>query len=367
MVNLHQALQAFQGGRFDDAERVCRELLAALPAQAHASWLLGQVLLRTGRGEEAERLTAVALGYNPGQPDLLTLRGEVLARMGRKEDAIVCFTEAVEQRLINPGAHASLAALLAERGDPSPRFRVSVITPSIGSPQLVQAIESVQAQSYPLLEHLIVADGPDSHDRVRQFLPTAPRHPIHYLPLPYNIGGGGFCGHRVYGAGAYLVNSHYIAFLDEDNWFAPDHVATLMAKITAEGLAWAYALRRIVDADGRFLANDDCESLGAWPTWNDANKHLVDVNCYMLRRDLAIGVSPLWYRRFRDEENPDFVICRRLLKDHPRHGTNGRYSVNYCVGSTADSVQANFFLTGNAAMRQRFKEPFPWRDAAAPD
>jgi hypothetical protein len=82
----------------------------------------------------------------------------------------------------------------------------------------------------------------------------------------------------------------------------------------------------------------------------------------MLRRDLAIAISPLWYRRFRDEENPDFVICRQLLKDHPRCGTSGRYTVNYRTGSTADSVLPEFFLTGNARMQQRFKENFPWRE-----
>ncbi len=257
--------------------------------------------------------------------------------------------------------------MLAERRDPTPRFTVSIVTPSIGSRQVVRAIESVQDQTYPLLDHLIVADGPEHHDRVRASLPRAPRHPVHVLALPFNVGGGGFCGHRVYGAAPYLVDGLYVAFLDEDNWFDPDHVASLMARITAEGLSWAYALRKIVDADGRFLANDDCESLGAWPTWNDPNNHLVDVNCYMLRRDLAIAVGPLWYRRFRDEENPDFAICRQLLRDHPRCGTSGRYSVNYRVGSTADSVQAGFFLTGNAAMRRRFPGPPPWRDSAVLD
>jgi tetratricopeptide (TPR) repeat protein len=361
VVDIRQAVQAYHEGRFADAERLCRQILAASPGQWQASLILGRALVSMGRAAEAEELTADALASNRGQPDLLTLRGEVLARHGRKAEAIACATEAIDRRFNNPRAHAVLSALLAELRDPTPRFSVSVITPSAGSPRLAQAIESVQAQTYPLLEHLVVADGPEHHDRVHALLPAAPRHPVQYLALPLNTGGDGYCGHRVYGAAPYLVNSHYIAFLDEDNWFDPDHVSSLMAKITADGLAWAYALRKIVDSDGQFLTNDDCESLGAWPTWNDPNNNLVDVNCYMLRRDLAIAVGPLWYRRFRDEENPDFAICRQLLRDHPRCGTNGLFSVNYRIGSTADSVQAAFFLSGNAVMQQRFKDRPPWR------
>jgi hypothetical protein len=116
-----------------------------------------------------------------------------------------------------------------------------------------------------------------------------------------------------------------------------------------------------VDREGRFITNDDCESLGQWPTWNDSNTHLIDVNCYMLRRDLAMTTSPLWYRRFRDEENPDFLLCRLLLQNHPRCATSGRYTVNYRVGMSPDSVQAGFFLHGNAVMQQRYAGPPPWR------
>jgi hypothetical protein len=206
----------------------------------------------------------------------------------------------------------------------------------------------------------VVADGPECHEQVRARLPAEPRHPIHFLALPYSVGGDGFLGHRVYGSAAFLANSRYVAFLDEDNWFEPDHVTSLMAKITAEGLVWAYALRKIVDADGRFICNDDCESLGQWPTWNKTG-NLVDTSCYMLRRDVALFANTIWYRRFRDEENPDFALCRKLLKDYPRCGTNGRYSVNYRTGSSQDSVRSAFFVKGNKVTRQRYGEHFPWR------
>ena len=122
-----------------------------------------------------------------------------------------------------------------------------------------------------------------------------------------------------------------MAYLDEDNWFEPDHVSALMAKVTAGGLSWAYSLRNIVDAAGKFICPDDCESLGQWAKWNVDDVHLVDANCFVVRRDLAIAIGPLWYRRFPDEEGPDFAITEQLLRFQPRTASSGRATVNYRV------------------------------------
>lgn len=362
MLKIQTAYVASREGRWDDVDVLCRQILAELPHERPAYWLLALSLLRRGRAAEAAELTAQALAMAPHDSDLLIVRGQALAMLGRSEEAIATLTDAIEQRLINPAAHAALSAVLVQRADPTPRFTVSVITPTVGTAVLAAAIASVQAQNYPLLEHVIVADGPEHHDRVRGMLPGSPRHPVHLLALPANTGGGGFCGHRVYGAAPYLVEGMYVMFLDEDNWLEPDHVASLMGKITAEGLAWAYSLRRIVDAEGRFIANDDCESLGQWQTWSGDNMHLVDANCYALRRDLAIQVSPLWYRRGGDVVNPDYAICEQLLAQQPHCGTTGRYTVNYRVGVSANTTdRAAFFEKGNTAMRIRFKDGLPWR------
>jgi tetratricopeptide (TPR) repeat protein len=372
MSDITRAFQAYESGRPEEAERICRQILATSPTDPQLSWLLSHVLIQGGKAAEAEAVAALALEGNPGDAEwalkawrtrLLTVRGEALSILGRADDAIACLMEAIDRRLINPDAHAALAALLDQRRDPTPRFTVSIITPSVGTPLLARAIESVQGQGYPLVEHFVVADGAQHHDRVRASLPREPRHPVHFLALPINIGGGGFNGHRVYGAAPFLVDGHFVAFLDEDNWFEPEHVASLMAKITAQGLSWAYALRRIVDADGQFLTNDDCESLGQWPNWNRPDLHLVDANCYMLRRDVAIAMSPLWYRRFGEMLSPDFAICDQLLKEYPRCCCCGRYTVNYRVAMTADSMSAQFFFAGNTAIRQRFGDSFPWSES----
>ncbi len=363
MDNFLAAAKAYQEGRFEDAEAGCRAVLSRMPSHPDARLLLASILLGREQFAEADTIVAEAMADHSNDPDWLNLRGVALARLGRREQALDFFDRAVELRLLFPAAQANLLALLAERRDPTPRFRVSIITSTIGSPHLPQTIASVQEQTYPFVEHAIVADGPECRERVRACLPDKPRHPVYLLELPFNVGGGGYCGHRSYAALSFLVGGHYIGYLDDDNWLEPDHIASLMAKITSEGLAWAYSLRKIVDRQGAFIANDDCESLGLWPTWYDANVHHVDGNCYLFRRDLAVTTSTIWHRRFRDGESPDFVVCRQLLKEHPRCGGNGAYTVNYRAGNTAASVNADFFLRGNAVMKQRYGDAMPWRAA----
>jgi tetratricopeptide (TPR) repeat protein len=268
-MDFSRAREALSAGRPADAEGVCRALLGQMPHDLPTWLLLPECLLAQGKLSAADGLTADLLARIPDQPDLLVARALTLSQFGGEEQAIDLLDQAIDIRLDHPRGHEVLASLLERRHDPRPRYEVSVITPTIGTAFLRQAIESVQRQRYPFVRHFIVVDGPECHDRVIGLLPSDPRHPIHVLPLPLNVGGGGFCGHRVYGAMPFLVPSRFVSFLDEDNWFADDHLETLMQAVTANGLAWAYSLRTIVSVEGAFMTTDDCESLGGWPTWND--------------------------------------------------------------------------------------------------
>ena len=206
--------------------------------------------------------------------------------------------EATDQRAISNGrAQDALSAESARAGDPTPRFTVAVITSTIGSPLLAQAIAGVQAQDYPYVEHWVVADGPECLERVRTMLPANQRHPVRLLALPINTGAGGFHGHRVFGARRTCSMPATWRISTKTTGSSRITFSALMAKVTAGGLSWAYSLRNIVDAAGKFICPDDCESLGQWAKWNFDDVHLVDANCFVVRRDLAIAIGPLWYRR----------------------------------------------------------------------
>jgi len=231
--------------------------------------------------------------------------------------------------------------------------KVAVITPTTGGPHLAACVASVQAQELPNVVHYVVVDGPEHEAAVREALrPFAHRKPIHVAVLPHNVGAGGWCGHRVYGSFPHLVDANFVAYLDDDNEVDPDHYRVLLRHVASAGVPWGYSLRRIMDADGAEVCPDNCESLGGLaPTVCDPDDRLIDTSCYLLERDLAVAVGPVWNARFRDPEgrpNPDRQLAKTLLATAP-HVCVRRHSLRYRVGSTAASVTADFFRRGNAA------------------
>ncbi len=192
--------------------------------------------------------------------------------------------------------------------------------------------------------------------------PSAARREVLVLPEPTGLQR--WNGHRIYAAASLLANTEFVCFLDEDNWFDDDHVASLVAAVRAGGGRWAFALRKIVDADGAFVTLDQCESLGSLhgPFADPADVH-VDANCYLIGRELAVLVAPCWYSPTRPGDGrpePDRTVARLLLGRAKPACTNGRHTVNYTVGNRPDSVPASFFLYGNRLMRDRYPAGLPW-------
>jgi hypothetical protein len=236
--------------------------------------------------------------------------------------------------------------------------RVTVITPTTGSHYLKQNRDSVAAQTYDNVEHLIVIDGPHFTGKV----PVTKDSKTTIMQLPHNTGHSQYNGHRIYGAVPYLVDSDYVMFLDEDNYIDPTHVESLVK--VCETSEWAFSLRKIVDKYGEYICLDDCENLGKWPTCLSEQEFFVDVGAYFLPTPIAIQISPLWYRRARhpdDQPEVDRIIMQTLLSFGWDYDTNGKYTLNYRVGNREDSVKADFFIWGNAKMEQKYKDKYPWR------
>ncbi len=362
---LQLAKAAFAAARHAEAEELCTAILSKQPRHWPFYPIIALVLIAAGRPADADRLTEHVLGQVPEQPEVLLARAHVLEQIGRTSEALNMLDRAVDLRLTWREATDQLDALLAREADPRPRYPVTVVTPTMGTPHLQQSIESVQKQTYPFVRHLLVIDRGDYRQRVESKVPKCLNHPIDVLRLPASTGGRGFNGHRVYGAAPFLVESRFLAFLDEDNWFAPNHLEMLMAGITSKGASWGFSLRRIVDEEGLFLMDDNCESLGPVPTWIHASVNLVDTNCYVLRRDVALDTNIIWYRRAPDETSPDFVLCKRLLTERPRYVATGRPTVNYRLRGPQAAGRAEFFRRGNAEMLRHHGSPLPWRAAEA--
>lgn len=231
---------------------------------------------------------------------------------------------------------------------------VTVITPTTGAAYLRQAIESVKNQTYDNIQHLVVVDGqPKGRVIAREY-----GH-IDLIDLPYPTGLDRFNGHRIYGASVYLAKGDLVCFLDEDNYFDPNHIESLVA-VMQKPNDWAFSLRKIVDKDNNYICNDDCESLGKWESC--IGDFFVDVGCFFLPKLLAIQLSPIWYRKAREPGVPevDRMLTHVLRNNNLKFDTNGEYTLNYRTGNTQLSVQSEFFLQGNEAMSKKYNGDLPW-------
>lgn len=228
--------------------------------------------------------------------------------------------------------------------------RVAVVTPTTGGRHLAACMRSVQEQDLPNVHHYVVVDGPRHEAAARAVAATYRyRNPVHVLVLPHNVGAGGWNGHRVYGALPWLVDADYVAYLDDDNEFDPDHLRVLLRTVVNARASWGYSLRRIIDQDSEDVCPDNCESLGGiCPTVLGGEDRLIDTSCYLLERELAVEASTVWNARFRDPSRPepDRQLAKVLLASAP-HVCVRRHSVRYRVGNTAQSVRADFFVQGN--------------------
>jgi glycosyltransferase involved in cell wall biosynthesis len=231
---------------------------------------------------------------------------------------------------------------------------VAVITPTVGTRHLRACIESVQAQDIPNVVHWIVVDGGEHEAAVREVVASFEhRHRVHVAVLPRNVGADGWNGHRVYGAFPWLVDADFVCFLDEDNELEAEHCRLLLRACVAADAPWGFALRAVVDQDGVEVCKDNCESLGSLsaPVGNPGYR-LVDTNCYFMRRDLAVLVSPLWNAKFRDPHGrpePDRAIVAELLRNGVPHACVRRHTVRYRLGGSSNSVPRDFFVRANAA------------------
>jgi len=246
-------------------------------------------------------------------------------------------------------------------------MKVSVITATTGGVRLADCIESVRNQTYKNIEHYVIVDGSDRWEQTSEIL-NAMEFPNgnneFVIVLPHATGLNRFNGHRIYGGFSFLTNGDYIAWLDDDNEFTPNHIESLV-KITQEKqLDWAYSLRQIVDSKGEFICNDDCENLGKYKSVLD--DHFVDVSCFFVRRELAVNIAPIWHRQARPPNGMmevDRALTAVLMHEQNKlkFDSNNDYTVKYRVGSTGISVQADFFINGNKKMLEKYNGEFPWK------
>ena len=241
----------------------------------------------------------------------------------------------------------------------------TIITPTTGNPKLQKVLESINNQSLLddiQIEHFIVVDGPKFDNVVKEILETIkPIHPRYLFNLPFNTGGDGYVGHKIYAAISQLVHGDYVIMLDEDNYLDIEHILSFHQKIKSRDKTdWLYCLRKIINDDG-YVCDDNCESLGYLShVFYNPNDRLIDTNCYCISRNVMIKQSHIWNRKVTsDYLNPDRVFAKILMTHYLNYECTGKYTLYYYTGNRETSVRADLFLKGNEIIKKAFRR-FPW-------
>jgi hypothetical protein len=170
-------------------------------------------------------------------------------------------------------------------------FDAAVVIPTVLRPELRRAVGSVFRQRFPgRIQVLIGIDRAVGDravlDEIRGECPAGCA--VTVLDLGYSTSArhGGLCpggsGGVLRTVLSYAANSRAVAYLDDDNWFGPDHLRTLRDAL--EGHDWAYSYRWYVDIEtGAPLCVDEWESVGPGAgVYLEAFGGFVDTNTLMI-------------------------------------------------------------------------------------
>lgn len=263
---------------------------------------------------------------------------------------------------------------------------ISVITVTRGRLRLLRrAMASVRAQDYDgEIEHLVVVD--DDEVTLRGLVPGAASpgrsHIAYDFRRPATDDGEGAVYPRLarlLNVGIHRATSPWVAFLDDDNEFEPDHLSSLRRFAVATGHDAVHSARQMLWPDGspyleaRFPGpGSDLEQAriyallcergvcepgshvvrdrvdpGATEYRNSTVMQasdpvlLVDQNLWLIRRELLLRTpipEEFTDQDLADHTCPDDLMVEALVRAGVEISTNGRPTVRYYLGGISNQV-----------------------------
>jgi hypothetical protein len=241
-----------------------------------------------------------------------------------------------------PGRPGSLRIFGPSPGDT--KFEFSVAIPSILRPTIAETLRSVFAQDFPgPVQTLIGVDQPIGDINVVEAVcrDRPPHHTVMVLDPGYSTSArhGGACPARDCGALrvilSYLAASNRVAYLDDDNWWAPNHLSSLAAAL--EGFDWAWTRRYYVHPTSlRVVGEDTWDSVGPYAGTYAGEGGWVDPNCLAIDK-LRCEAALRWWGiplRQSDGMDSDRNVYRVLNQEFRGTGT-GVASIYYVLNDRA--------------------------------
>ena len=232
------------------------------PAAPRALHLEALAAHRSGSLAKAEALYRQAIEVHPGNVDSLHMLGVLQYERLRYGEALDLLWNAAEQtgwtdprvrknlglvlaKFLAPQADARQEALVAgyiartraRQAGPVIAARVSVVLPvRNGASGVARAIASVAAQTYADIELVVVDDG--STDGTAEVVARC----FSGLAFPAKLVTREHQGAaRAANEGAAQAQGRYLAFLDADDWYAPERIERMVAEIARAEPLWGFS------------------------------------------------------------------------------------------------------------------------------
>jgi hypothetical protein len=244
---------------------------------------------------------------------------------------------------------------------------VAVVTSTIGRPLLEETIHSVITQTRSA-KHYVFVHGKEFWEKSKVMLDKYPQ--VEAVYLPNNNGGNGYGeppvweeAYQLYDAygmapvfalAPFVVSEKYICYLDDDNWFEPNHIESTVGYIERKNLDWVFSLRNIVSANGEFICRDDSESLGYFV--NPAGFQVVDNSCMVVKTEIARKYGHEWFYPIVS----DRMFLKALLEAKLTGGCTGKATSNYRMSPDGSGVMSASDIQHNNKYQLERGIEFTW-------
>ena len=229
----------------------------------------------------------------------------------------------------------------------------AVVTVTNGKRQgeLANCIASVKAQTYPCTHYILCDQDFNKFAELKRLYPD-----VLMCYWDAKIGGNGYAGQRWLAAAPQLITEDVTFFCNDDDWYSPDHVKSIMDKID-EGYDWAYSLRSVHDKEGNFLFDDNCEALGELhDTWNIPGHRFVDWCMWGMKTEYLKQLAILLNRPDPTVDRQFYQAATRIV---PKFAATGKHTFHFRMGGSC-GVQPEFFIEGNKRILEKFDGKLPW-------
>ncbi|NVK18736.1 MAG: glycosyltransferase family 2 protein [Methylocystaceae bacterium] len=216
-------------------------------------------------------------------------------------------------------------------------FDIAVIIPTILRESLIDAVRSIYAQDFKGRIQIII--GIDQINPAFDFTDILAERPDHvavtlfwpgYSTNQKNGGTHPVGGGSLRSTLSFLANANALAYLDDANWFAPNHLSSLHDAL--KGQDWAFSQRWFIDKESRTpLCPDTWESVG--PNKGVfANRYngFVDTNCLMINTLSCTNIFGNWCLSPTNGQSVDHQFFKALMKKR-KYGQTGQATCLYVI------------------------------------